>query len=681
MTISSTRPQSIDPFDSDKHGHESFNHAAVVRNLIASRHHQPNAFGAKILVPTSLLLANWRTLLADYHDNIVVDFLTYGWPINYTSSTRPVSSSHNHPSALNFDSHVQAYIDTELSYNAIAGPFQYPPFADDFVCSPLQTVPKRGSSTRRVVMDLSFPPGSSVNHGIPPGTYLGDQFKLYLPGIDRLVEFILAKGHNCLVFKKDLRRAYRQLPVDPKDYSLLGFCYQGKFYFDTCCPFGLRSSAMICQHTTKAVVHIFNEQGFSADVYLNDFYGAEYPSLAIQAFSQLGQLFQQLGLDSSPDKDTPPSTSTICLGILVDTEAFTLEVPASHLEDLRAELTISQKSSFFTKKQLQSLLGKLSFVTACVKPGRIFMARLLNSLRECKHAARHRYPISTTMLLDIQWWLEFLPRYHRISLIKPSLWDFEGLNFSTNACLQGGGATCQTECISFAFPDCISMLSLHINALELFTLVVALKHWAPQLQGRKFTVACDNSAAIAVITSNTSRDPFMQRCLQQLWFTAAVFDFEVRALHVPGRHNQFADYLSRWHSDPSARDFPPGPGQRFPTDVSLVTLQSLVSRLTTLAHATSTQQNIAAHIRSYPTFCELRALQPFPISVKSISLYVAYLVAQKRAYGTVLNHISSLKHAHQFAGYQLTWSSDYYFQLLLRGVKRFLGQAFHANLR
>ena len=145
----------------------------------------------------------------------MVDFLTYGWPINYTACTRPVSSSRNHPSALNFDSHVQAYIDTELSYNAIAGPFNSPPFADDFVCSPLQTVPKRGSSTRRVVMDLSFPQGSSVNDGIPSNTYLGDQFKLRLPGIDRLVEFILAKGRNCLVFKKDLRRAYRQFPVDP----------------------------------------------------------------------------------------------------------------------------------------------------------------------------------------------------------------------------------------------------------------------------------------------------------------------------------------------------------------------------------------------------------------------------------------------------------------------------------
>ena len=62
-----------------------------------------------------------------------------------------------------------------------------------------------------------------------------------------------------------------------------------------------------------------------------------------------------------------------CLGILVDTVAFTLEVPATHLTDLQAELTTWQVASFFTKKQLQSLLGKLSFITLCVKPGRIFM--------------------------------------------------------------------------------------------------------------------------------------------------------------------------------------------------------------------------------------------------------------------------------------------------------------------
>ena len=73
----------------------------------------------------------------------MVNFLSYGWPINYTAPTFPASTLHNHPSASNYDSHVQAYIDTELSWNAIAGPFEYPPLSNDVVCSPLQTVPKR----------------------------------------------------------------------------------------------------------------------------------------------------------------------------------------------------------------------------------------------------------------------------------------------------------------------------------------------------------------------------------------------------------------------------------------------------------------------------------------------------------------------------------------------------------
>ena len=158
-------------------------------------------------------------------------------------------------------------------------------------------------------MDLSFPHGSSVNDGIPQDSYLGEHFMLQLIRIDRFVNFILKKGCNCLVFKKDLCHAYRQFPIDPKDYKYLGFSYQGNFSFDTRCPFSLRTSAMICQQTTKAVVHIFTEQGFSANVYLDDFYSAEYPSLASQAFSRLSHLFLQLGLDSSPEKDSLPSSS------------------------------------------------------------------------------------------------------------------------------------------------------------------------------------------------------------------------------------------------------------------------------------------------------------------------------------------------------------------------------------
>ena len=49
-------------------------------------------------------------------------------------------------------------------------------------------------------MDLSFPSHASVNIGIPDSSYLNESYKLRLPGIDRLCEFILQLGQGCLLY-------------------------------------------------------------------------------------------------------------------------------------------------------------------------------------------------------------------------------------------------------------------------------------------------------------------------------------------------------------------------------------------------------------------------------------------------------------------------------------------------
>lgn len=67
-----------------------------------------------------------------------------------------------------------------------------------------------------------YPPGKSVNCGIPRDTYLGEPFSLHLPSLDGLLNIIRQKGHNCHLFKKDLSLAYHQLRIDPCDYHLLG---------------------------------------------------------------------------------------------------------------------------------------------------------------------------------------------------------------------------------------------------------------------------------------------------------------------------------------------------------------------------------------------------------------------------------------------------------------------------
>lgn len=72
-------------------------------------------------------------------------------------------------------------------------------------------------------------------------------------------------------------------------------------------------------------------------------------------------------------------------------------------------------------------------------------------------------------------------------------------------------------------------------------------------------------------------------------------------------------------------------------------------------------------------FCQALNLHPFPVTVRLVLRYIAYLVSLGRAYGTILNHLSALKHFHKFLGYDLLWDKDYRLQLLLRGTKRHLG--------
>ena len=181
------------------------------------------------------------------------------------------------------------------------------------------------------------------------------------------------------------------------------------------------------------------------------------------------------------------------------------------------------------------------------------MARLLNNLRSFQKSCLSR-PISDDMRANIFWWSNFLPLFKCVSLIKPRFWEFSDLHFATDTSLTGGGAICLDKCFHFQFSHDIVTSASHISSLELYTIVVTVQFWAPRLRHRKFIMSCDNESAVTVINSGASKDYFMQRCLRQLWFSAAVFDFEFQARPIPGDHNVLADALSRWQSDPSLHD-------------------------------------------------------------------------------------------------------------------------------
>ena len=107
------------------------------------------------------------------------------------------------------------------------------------------TVPKE-ECKRRVVVDFSFPPGRSINDGIPKVTYLDVAIKFSLPTVQSMVSRLNTLGYGCLMYKRDLKGAFRQFNIDPGDYQYSGLSWNKDMYIDTKLAMGLRSAAFCC---------------------------------------------------------------------------------------------------------------------------------------------------------------------------------------------------------------------------------------------------------------------------------------------------------------------------------------------------------------------------------------------------------------------------------------------------
>ena len=251
---------------------------------------KPNFSGCRIPVPSSLNFEYLEKELADYKDRAIIQLLRYGCPINYEGPGNLSRACHNHRGATDFPEHIERFLKREVEAASVMGPFKSSPFDIPTTVSLLNTVPKRDSADRRVIVDLSFPkckPLESVNGGISRDCYLGDPIQLRYPSVDNLVNLVRCKGPGCCLFKCDLSRAYRQLPVDPGDLHYLGYKWNGELYIDATLTMGLRSAAFLCQQVTNAIAYIARNNGVSVSNYLDDFGGVEVKDSATEAFLKL----------------------------------------------------------------------------------------------------------------------------------------------------------------------------------------------------------------------------------------------------------------------------------------------------------------------------------------------------------------------------------------------------------
>ena len=546
----------------------------------------PNYRGAKIpLQHTRLNIPRWKYHLTGYEDSQLVTYLEYGFPIGLTEDCPLLTPTlRNHGSSYQYYTYLDEFLSTGLERCELAGPFRTPPFLEVHV-SPLMTAVKKPDS-RRAVFDATFG-DMSLNNCTPQDTYLSEPFSYDFPKIEDFKRLVIKCGTGSFCWKRDLSRYYLQLPVDPTEYPLLCFVWRALMFFFCALMFGLRHAGLQGQKVTTAVTWTHRRLGLETESeemynslnYCDDFGGVESElERATQSFNALGALLMDLGLIESTSKAHPPSTSMPYLGIQFDTVAMKMSIPADKIEEVRELVSLWMKKSSSSKKSLQQLLGKLHWVSRCVKFSRGFMGRLITQLQLMHTVPDHKkVKLSQGCRDDIQWWDRYLRRFNGVELLYPSdplmglsldqLLDTDALVNCGDAEPKGGGAYYGTEYWSREFPDWLQDPAIPIHLKEFYVVLVSAWIWAEEWRGKMIYIFSDNVAVVEVLEKERPKDPKMLQLLQEFLYIACTRGFTPVFRKVGTKENYIADFLSRNHNSTSIAAYCEGKGHPMHTRV------------------------------------------------------------------------------------------------------------------
>ena len=110
---------------------------------------------------------------------------------------------------------------------------------------------------------------------------------------------VARRGCGTLMGKVDVKTAYRNIPIHPDDWWLLGIRWEGGLFVDTTLPFGLRLAPKIFTAVADAVEWILKAEGVDFVIHcLDDFFvvGAPNSDECEANLLKVLEVFARLGL-------------------------------------------------------------------------------------------------------------------------------------------------------------------------------------------------------------------------------------------------------------------------------------------------------------------------------------------------------------------------------------------------
>ena len=478
---------------------------------------------------------------------LLLNGFKFGFQIPY-EGPREHRFSKNHGSAKCNSKLVEEIIMKEVAVGRVAGPFFSMPIRN-LMISPVGLVPKSTPGEMRLIFDLSFPNGSSINEGIPR-----EYASVSYTSFDAVVDMVLKEGQGCSLIKIDVKSAFRLLPIHPSDFSLLGMSVGEKIFVDKCLPFGLSASCALFEKFSTFLEWCI-KQAVGSDLlihYLDDFCGCA--KMEADAQSMLGtalKVFEDMGVPVAEEKVEGPDTTIKFLGLEVDTIAFEIRIPKDKLIEVQRALRAALGRKKLSLREIQSLVGRLNFCCKAIRPGRAFCRRLIDATIGLKRPF-HRTRVTEGMREDMLLWLEFLEQHNGVTIMSDMCWrDNHSLKLHVYTDAAGGlgfGAFFQNKWAVGEWPAQVQEAELYkdITFKELFPIVLALSLWGSELANQRVIFHCDNMSVVCIINKQSAKSKPVMWLVRKLVHSCLFYNIVLKAKHIEGSRNDIADAISRF---------------------------------------------------------------------------------------------------------------------------------------
>ena len=467
--------------------------------------------------------------------------LEQGVDIGCTDSTI-TTVYHNWPSATEFYDEVSLSIHDDLLNGRVVGPWTSPP-TDGYSASPLAAFKRAGSGKVRVIHDLSHPAGHSINDSIDP-----DVYSLQYVTVDQVAQRCASYSTPGWLAKSDLSNAFKHVVVKPSQWKRLGFSWDGKYYCYTVLPFGCRSAPFHFNCFADALEYIACKLGASPDTYhyLDDTVtcspSERETNRSIDIFNETAR---KAGFTLQQQKCTRATQTLEFLGIEINTLKQTLSITQDRMNEIVSELQSWLTTKVCTKRQLLSIIGKLSFAAKVVRSGRTFLRRLIDLSKTVKHL-HYKIKLNKAARADFKWWLACIQSHNGVNIFPTEWTESNSTVVYSDASDLGLGIVVNDDWSVYPFQGINGRwLECPIHVRELLAVCVAVSTFHTALSNSKVTFMVDNMAICYAINAGTIRCPESMNLIRSLYYMLCKYNIDCKAQYIRTDENVLADALSR----------------------------------------------------------------------------------------------------------------------------------------